>query len=264
MLKSVGYRFGLSQNNRNNKLEFLLMDKQKSRWLLAQNYEKEWWVSKSGALDLEFYERFAKDLQETIAPFLTITDETHILEIGSGAAGIITFLPGKYRFAIDPLESVYSSIDKFVSARDSSVVYKEAMAENLPFDNNLFDLIIIDNVLDHCEDPQKVLAEMNRVLKVNGKIYFRQNTYHAWGKLVRKIIELFKIDRGHPHTFSKADLQKLFNANNFNVLLFKSGGYYKTWIKEIKSPRLYDKIKGIIFATRDKTLYILNKTKNLV
>ncbi len=33
----------------------------------------------------------------------------------------------------------------------------------------------------------------------------------------------------------------------------------KTWLKEIKSKRIYDKIKAIIFATRDKTTFILRK-----
>jgi ubiquinone/menaquinone biosynthesis C-methylase UbiE len=239
------------------------MDHTKNRWQLAQDYEKDWWVSRAEELDLEFYERFARDLVETLKPFLSITEETYVLEIGSGAAGILTYLKSNHRFAIDPLESVYASIEKFASARDKSVVYKEAMAEKLPFENNLFDLIIIDNVLDHCEDPKKVLSEMNRVMKKNGKVYFRQNTYHTWGKLVRKLIEFFKIDRGHPHTFTKSELSKLFNRNGFQILHFQNNGYYKTWLREIKSSRLYDKIKALIFATRDKTLYVLNKTEEL-
>jgi ubiquinone/menaquinone biosynthesis C-methylase UbiE len=236
------------------------MNKINNRWILAQNCEKDWWISRAEELDLEFYERFARDLKETIKPFLSITKETYILEIGSGAAGILTYLKSNHRFAIDPLENVYASIEKFSSARDNSVEYKEAMAESLPFENNLFDLVIIDNVLDHCEDPKKVLSEMNRVLKKNGKVYFRQNTYHYWGKIVRKLIEFFKIDRGHPHTFTKFELKKLFSQNHCQILHTQHNGYYKTWLKEIKSSRLYDKIKAIIFATRDKTLYVLNKT----
>lgn len=239
------------------------MSQTKNRWQLAQDYEKDWWVSRAEELDLEFYERFASDLLETMKPFQSISEETYILEIGSGAAGILTYLKSNYRFAIDPLESVYASIGKFASARDKSVVYKEAMAEKLPFEDNLFDLIIIDNVLDHCEEPKKVLAEMNRVMKKNGKIYFRQNTYHAWGKFVRKLIEFFKIDRGHPHTFTKSELKKLFSKNCFEILHTQRNGYYRTWIKEFKSRRLYDKIKALIFATRDKTLYVLNKKESV-
>lgn len=239
------------------------MSKVNKRWEMAQNYEKDWWASRVEELDLEFYERFARELEATMKPFLSIEKETYILEIGSGAAGILTHLRSDYRFAIDPLENVYASIEKFSAARDSTVIYKEAMAESLPYDNNLFDLIIIDNVLDHCDDPKKVLSEMNRVLKKSGKVYFRQNTYHIWGKVIRKIIEFFKVDRGHPHTFTKYDLKKLFSQNYFEILHTQHNGYYKTWLKEIKSKRLYDKIKAIIFATRDKTLYVLNKKMDL-
>ena len=231
------------------------------RWQIAQAYEKNWWSSKANELDLEFYERFARNVEAAVAPYISLGADMYILEIGSGAAGIITYMNSNNRYAIDPLENVYASIKKFSSARDKNVKYQQAKAEELPFENNIFDFIIIDNVLDHCEDPIKVLSEMKRVLKTNGIIYFRQNTYHLWGKIIRKGIELFKIDKGHPHTFLKSELKKLFFNNKMEILLFNESGYFQTWLREIKSSRFYDKIKALIFATRDKTTFILIKQK---
>lgn len=230
------------------------------RWEQAQNYEKNWWANKAPEIDLEFYERFAKEIEKLILPFVKINEETKILEIGSGAAGIITYLDSKNKFAIDPLEDFFSSVEKFSEIRDKRVVYKKGMAENLPFEKVFFDLIIIDNVLDHCNDPKLVLAEMNRVLKSGGIVFFRQNTYHFWGKFIRGLIELFRIDKGHPHTFSKSELKKMFVEKSLDVVYYKESGYYNTWIKEIKSKRIYDKIKALIFATRDKTTFILKKS----
>ncbi|MDP1615316.1 MAG: class I SAM-dependent methyltransferase [Methylococcales bacterium] len=233
------------------------------RWQIAQDYEKDWWVSKANQLDLEFYERFARNVEAAVAPYIALSSDKYILEIGSGAAGIITFINCNNRYAIDPLENTYASIEKFASARDKSVKYQEAKAEELPFADNMFDFIIIDNVLDHCENPIKVLSEMNRVLKNNGIIYFRQNTYHLWGKIIRKAIEFFKIDKGHPHTFLKSELKNLFLKNKMEILLFDESGYFKTWLKEIKSSRFYDKMKALIFATRDKTTFVLMKKNKL-
>lgn len=234
------------------------MDKTQ-RWTLAQKYEENWWVSKANELDLEFYERFARDMSGILHPFLKIESKTRILEIGSGAAGIITYLKSDHRYAIDPLEDIYSSIDKFKKIRDKKVKYFNAKAERLPFENNFFDLIIIDNVLDHCENAEMVMKEIQRTIIPGGIIYFRQNTYHIWGKFIRKFIELFKIDEGHPYSFMKSDLNKLFKHNTMEVLYYKNTGYLKTWLKEIRSKRLYDKIKAIIFATRDKTTFVLKK-----
>ncbi len=233
--------------------------KTEDRWGLAQDYEKNWWTSKADELDLEFYERFAKDMLAILQPYLKIESNTHILEIGSGAAGIITYLKSDYRFAVDPLENIYSSIEKFTRIRDKQVKYYSIKAEEIAFENNLFDLIIMDNVLDHCEDPKKVFQQIQRVTKPGGIIYFRQNTYHIWGKFIRTAIELVTVDRGHPFSFSKSDLKKSFLQHKLTALYYKESGYLKTWLKEIKSERFYDKIKAVLFATRDKTTFVLRK-----
>jgi len=233
--------------------------KTKDRWELAQDYEKNWWTSKVNELDLEFYERFAKDITAILQPYLKIEANTHILEIGSGAAGIITYLKSDYRYAIDPLENIYSSIEKFTRIRDKQVKYFNVKAEEISFEDNFFDLIIMDNVLDHCEDPAKVISQIQRVTKPGAIIYFRQNTYHAWGKFIRTAIEFLKIDKGHPFSFTKPELKKSFSHHKLEILYYNESGYMKTWLKEIKSKRIYDKIKAVIFATRDKTTFILRK-----
>lgn len=40
--------------------------------------------------------------------------------------------------------------------------------DNLPFETNSFDTLVFDNVLEHIEDPTKILSEVNRVLNPNG------------------------------------------------------------------------------------------------
>lgn len=237
------------------------MKNNQDRWKLAQDYEKAWWQNQVEEIDLEFYSRFAWEVTEELKPFINIENNSYVLEIGSGAAGIITYIKSDNRFAIDPLENFYSSIPKYVSIRDKKLNYNNNMAESLPFKDEYFDLIIIDNVLDHCDNPDKVLSEMNRTLKPGGIIFFRQNTYHFWGKAIRDIMEKMKIDRGHPHTFLKSNLSNKFRDYKFQIMFFKRSGYFKTWLKEIKSKRLYDRVKGILFVNRDKTTYVLKKKR---
>lgn len=230
-----------------------------NRWKLAQNYEQNWWQNQAEKMDLSFYKGFADQVLEAIIPYLTIQPDTHILEIGSGAAGIITHLNSDYRFAIDPLEEFYSGIKKFSDYRDKNVIYKTGAGENLPFEKEFFDLIIIDNVLDHCDNPALVLDEVKRVLKKNGIVFLRQNTYHLWGKFIRIIMEFFKIDKGHPHTFTKRGLKKIISGKNFVILSSNRGSYLKTWLKEIKSRRLLDKIKALLLVNRDKVTLVLKR-----
>lgn len=230
----------------------------KTRWSLAQEYEKNWWGKRNSNIDFEFYKIFANELKEYLDDSLNITKTTKILEIGSGAGGILTYLTeSDNRYAVDPLEDFYSSVPEFVNQRDKSVKYFNAMGEDLPFENDYFDLIIIDNVLDHCDNPKQVMLEVNRVSKPGSIIYFKQNTYHLWGTFIRYLMEKLLIDKGHPHTFTKKNLNKLIRVADFKIIKKTNSGYLKTWKKELSSETIKDKIKAVLFVTRDKVTYLL-------
>jgi ubiquinone/menaquinone biosynthesis C-methylase UbiE len=231
-----------------------------SRWIFAQGYEKEWWSKRADFIDFDFYKNYTTDMLEFCEGHIKITRETTILEVGSGAGGILTFLKdSENRYAIDPLEYYYSTVTKFIDQRDKSIKYFTAKGENLPFPDKMFDLIIMDNVLDHCDKPTEVMSEISRVLKRKGVIYFKQNTYHLWGRIVRRLMEILMIDKGHPHTFSKKELMRLFKSNHYCIKKYKRLKYFYTWKKEFFSKTAKDKIKAILFVTRDRTTYLLQK-----
>ncbi|MGC3979302.1 MAG: class I SAM-dependent methyltransferase [Paludibacteraceae bacterium] len=188
-----------------------------------------------------------------------LTQETRILEIGSGAFGLISFFPeSNCRYGIDPLEYYYSTVNEFVNQRDSIVTYSTGKGEKLAFEDSFFDIILLDNVLDHCESPNEVLKEIKRVAKPQSFIFFRQNTYNCYGKLMRNIMEFFLIDKGHPYTFTKSNITRLFK-NDFELIDFNRNGYCSTWKAEITSNKTIDKIKAILFITRDKSTYFWRK-----
>ncbi len=90
---------------------------------------------------------------------------------------MLTYINTKYRYAIDPLAHYFASVEEFNGFRDKKVKYYQGKAEALPFEDDNFVLIIIDNVLDHCENINLVFGEMHRVLKNRGIIYLRLNIY---------------------------------------------------------------------------------------
>jgi ubiquinone/menaquinone biosynthesis C-methylase UbiE len=239
------------------------MKDKKERWLIAQNYEHNWWINFEASLSpehqIEYYSLWANNLLHDIRDHLQITDTTKILEIGSGAAGIISCLESKVRFGVDPLESLFASIERFKKMRDPNVAYLSAKGEMLPFPDNTFDLVIIDNVLDHCEDPNVTVTEMYRILNLSGIVYLRINTHHVWGYLVRKIMENFVIDQGHPYTFSKSNIIKLFSDNTLKLFHTENEGYFKHWKKDLLSKELRQKLKALLFVNADPFLACFKK-----
>ncbi|MBA3532814.1 MAG: methyltransferase domain-containing protein [Ardenticatenales bacterium] len=116
-------------------------------------------------------------LLESLKP---ITEDTCVLEVGSGAHGLIFFLGASKRIGIDPLASSYVSL---FPAWQGEADTATAIGEALPFPDHSFEVVISDNVVDHAKDPALILAEIARVLEPGGLFYFTVNVHHpiyAW------------------------------------------------------------------------------------
>jgi SAM-dependent methyltransferase len=59
---------------------------------------------------------------------------------------------------------------KFNEYHNEDLVIKQGDAEQLPFENNSFEVVFSSHVLEHVNNYQSSLKEMNRVLKENGTI----------------------------------------------------------------------------------------------
>jgi SAM-dependent methyltransferase len=231
--------------------------KRHTRWQVAQEYERNWW--NGYGTGIEWYHLFSEEVEHYTQPFLQINKNTKILEIGSGPAGALTFLQSDNKYAIDPLEDFFATKEEWVRLRDPRVNYQKGKGEALPYGNDFFDLIILDNVLDHCEDPVLVLDEISRVLNKDGIVFFRQSIYSWWGRSVRKIMELLAIDRGHPHTFGKRQLIDYFKEQRWGIKDHKETGYLNAWIEDARKMTPKGLAKALLFINHNRTLYILEK-----
>jgi len=94
-----------------------------------------------------------------------------VLDIGCGTGFPLIELaqrtgPSSKIFGIDTWTSAAGRIDlKIKTMRISNVIFLNQPAENLPFRNNTFDLIVSNNGINNVQDPDKVLSECARTLK---------------------------------------------------------------------------------------------------
>jgi SAM-dependent methyltransferase len=226
-----------------------------ARWRRAQAYEQQWWGAYAG--DYGWYRDFSREIEEAVRPLRPIRRDTAILEIGPGPAGGITYLDADRKFAVEPLEACFAAKPEIVALRDPRVRYFEGRGEDLPFEPNSFDLVIIDNVLDHCEDPGRVLDEMNRVLRPGGLVFLRQNVYRRWGRLVRKVMETAQVDRGHPHTFGRRGLEREFGNRGWLVRTIACAR--RPWLAGLTSGSRKQVAKSLLFANADRVTWVLEK-----
>lgn len=109
---------------------------------------------------------------EAVRPILS---SDRILEVGSGAHGIVFGLGVGFAVGIDPLAVHYRSLFSRIQEGSATVA---ALGEKLPFADASFDAVLSDNVIDHAERPFEILDEMVRVLRPGGLFYFTVNVHH--------------------------------------------------------------------------------------
>lgn len=68
---------------------------------------------------------------------------------------------------ISRIDNFYFLID-LKNSKLTEVDYPEVDMQNLPYENNCFDYVISDQVIEHLENPQKAIDESYRVLKKGG------------------------------------------------------------------------------------------------
>jgi SAM-dependent methyltransferase len=116
--------------------------------------------------------RRVRDLLETFQPIPT---NARVIEVGSGAHGLIFCFGAERGVGVDPLAVDYSGLFPRWQRRASTVA---AVGESLPFLSKSFDVVICDNVVDHAESPPQIVRELVRVLAPGGLLYFTVNIHH--------------------------------------------------------------------------------------
>ena len=116
--------------------------------------------------------RRVRDLLETFQP---IKAHARVVEVGSGAHGLIFYFGSQNGVGVDPLAVSYGSLFPRWQHCAATVA---AVGESLPFADRSFDMVLCDNVVDHAESPRKIVSELARILTPGGLLYFTVNIHH--------------------------------------------------------------------------------------
>lgn len=114
---------------------------------------------------LNRYEQTAKFLVNSCSP------DSKILDVGCAQGGFLNVLASKNfssLYGIDVSERFLNEARK----TNDNIDFRNANVENIPFPDSFFDVVILDQVLEHLAVPSRALIEIHRVLKVEGNVIF--------------------------------------------------------------------------------------------
>ncbi len=119
-------------------------------------------------------EEFVERLLERLRSFVPLPPGSKVLDVGA-AQGFTVLAFNRAGFEAIGVEPADNAIE--VAASLSAEVGEEVrivpgVGEDLPFESESFDFVYIYSVLEHVDDPERVLREAHRVLRPGGAVFF--------------------------------------------------------------------------------------------
>lgn len=185
---------------------------------------KNKWDRRSATYDDKKHDYF-RFMQKRVIAIARLKNGQRFLDIGCGtgwAVGYAANLVGGdgEAYGIDIAPKMIERAK--VNARElKNVRFFQADAAALPFEDNLFDVIICTNSFHHYVNPGKVLDEVYRVLKKGGRLFILDFT--ADGLISREINRGFqKREPEHVKFYSTPEYRHFFNAAKLNYIASRS------------------------------------------
>jgi len=118
--------------------------------------------------------RWRRGRLETACKSVFDKEQFNVLEIGCGRGEMLAAIMENYEarcVGLDPVDSLFINNRKEVPELSNALMVK-GVAEEIPFCEANFDLVLGYNSMEHFADPKQVVEESYRVLKPRGTMYF--------------------------------------------------------------------------------------------
>ncbi len=150
--------------------------------------------------------------------YLKTIEARQILDVGCNSGTftkqIYNVFPESKIYGIDISRKAIS----YAKRKYKKINFSVARAEKLPFRNNSFDLVTCFEVLEHVDEPAKIINEISRVLRKKGNMIIIVPTENFLFRIIWALWTIF----GPGSIWKHTHVQK-FTKNNLDILLRKFG-----------------------------------------
>jgi len=183
------------------------------------------------------YGRWQRDRMAELGRFLGFSGDAELhawtrsktaVELGPGPFPSICVVPWRRAVAVDPIADGYVA-EGLLPAEAESVVFLAATGERVPLPGGVADVVVIENALDHVDNPRVVLQEIRRLLRPDGLLWL--------------LVDLMNYrDAMHPNPFTEQTIKGLLGETGFVVV--------RDRVSDHKShPEAYGEYRGLLRVT---------------
>ena len=134
-----------------------------------------------------------------------------VLDVGCGIGDMLEFYNAATGVDVNP-KTVEYCVSKGLSA-------KLMATDELPFKDGTFESVLLDNVLEHLEQPEKLLSEINRVLVTDGRVIIGVPGKKGYTR-----------DPDHKIYYNKSNLSKVLKLAGFSKDLVFAMPFESDWL----------------------------------
>lgn len=119
-------------------------------------------------------EAWIKAIMLRLDPYLPDHRPLRVLDVGSaqGRALIVLTRLGHEAYGVEPWEPAREVARELAESEGVDITFRAGMAEDIPFEDNSFDVVIATGVMEHVMDLRQSLNEIYRVLRPGGLFWF--------------------------------------------------------------------------------------------
>jgi ubiquinone/menaquinone biosynthesis C-methylase UbiE len=167
--------------------------------------------------------KHARSLYESVLNKLDELSFNSLLDVGCGTGNLLKLISSKYDIELAGVDLTPKMLNIAKIKLEDKADLKIADSEELPFDDNKFDMVICTDSFHHYPHPEKVLAEIKRVLQDNGMLLIADPTAPT---PIRQMVNLyFKLSRsGDVKVYPESDIRKLLEQTGFVSIIYEQAG----------------------------------------
>lgn len=150
-----------------------------------------------------------------------------LIDVGCGDGYLLKEIAGKFSqidlFGLDLSENRVETAKKFVPM----AILKTGNAQDIPFRDETFDIVVCSEVIEHCRDDIEVLAELYRISKINSFLILTAPNLYTLESISKVLIgRRIAAPSYHLREYSYNQLIRKITAAGFEILKFQSIGFY--------------------------------------
>lgn len=191
---------------------------------------------------------------DIVAQMAKLSPSCRVLDIGCGIGSSCLYLVDKFRCSIEGIDPVKEEVD-FAKKRAKQISdqimvdFHLGKAEEIPFDDCTYDVVMSNEALCHVADRLKALRECYRVLKPGGRFVFSD--------LLDKLSKITP-ETEYFYTYLRQSLSE--NLESYKMLLRKVN-FTILEVRDYSSeiPKNYQKSLSLLEKNREEVVKIVGK-----